>query len=299
MNKPIIEEFKLFLAGGRRSLLNTCMAYCKDLEIFLNYLDKRKITLQTLKVRDFERFSQSEIKKGLSAATVARRLAALRTFSLFLRQNYSINLNLSVVCSPKLPKPLPRFLTENQVLIFLEEAKKDAMFGPQNYLILKILYSLGLRVSELVELRLGQINFSNSTVKILGKGGKERIIPIPLSLNHEIATYLVDFRQKLLFGVKPSTDLLFFSKIGNKVAPLVRQIINVLINDLSESSGLKIKAYPHMFRHSIATHLLSRGANLRIIQAFLGHSDIATVQIYTHIQTDRLRQIYDLKHPRL
>lgn len=255
--------------------------------------------MQTLKSRDVERFSQSQIKQGLCASTVARRLAALRTFSLFLRQNHSINLNLSAVCSPKLPKPLPRFLTENQVLTLLNEAKKCAQENPQNYLVLKILYSLGLRVSELVELRLGQINFSNSTVKILGKGGKERIIPIPLGLNHEIGEYLTSFRQKLVSGAKPSTDLLFFSKTGSKILPMIRQNINCLINDLVRSAGLKINVYPHMFRHSIATHLLSRGANLRVIQAFLGHSDIATVQIYTHIQTDRLREIYDLKHPRL
>lgn len=300
MAELIIEQFKFFLAGQRRSLFNTCSAYCKDLEFFLNYLNKRKITVQTLKIRDFEKFSQNQIKQGLSPATVARRLAALRTFSVFLRQNYSINLNLSSLCSPKLPKPLPKFLTEEQVFTILSQAKKEAVENNvQNYLILKVLYSLGLRVSELVDLRLWQINFSNFTAKILGKGGKERIVPIPEGLAQEIANFASNYRTKILSNLKASTDLVFFSVAKDKIIPLVRQNINCLLSGICLRAGLKTKVHPHMFRHSIATHLLSRGANLRFIQAFLGHTDIATVQIYTHIQTDRLREIYDLKHPRL
>lgn len=296
----VIPEFKLFLASQQRSLANTCKAYCKDLEIFFGYLKKKNKELQALTVRDFERFAQSQIRQGLSARTVARRLAALRTFSLFLRQNYAINLKLSAVVSPKQPRPLPKFLTEKQVLSMLAEAKKDtAPKGRRNLLILTILYSLGLRVSELVELRLGQINFSSSTMKILGKGEKERVVPMTSKLSQAIQNYVSEVRPIFLEKMDgQQTDLLFFSKIKERPAPMIRQSINLVIGRLAEKAGIKASISPHVLRHSIATHLLARGGNLRIIQSFLGHTDISTVQIYTHIQTDRLRKIYDLKHPR-
>lgn len=295
----VIPEFKLFLASQQRSLTNTCKAYTKDLEIFFDYLKKKKKELTKLNVRDFERFAQSQIRQGLSARTVARRLAALRTFSQFLRQNYAINLKLSAVVSPKQPRPLPKFLSEKQVLSLFEVAKKDqTLRGHRNLLILTILYSLGLRVSELVELRLHQINFSASTIKVLGKGEKERVIPLTENLSAKIKIYLSTTRIQLLEKLGLQTDLLFFSKVKNRPAPMIRQSINLIIGRLAEKAGISFSISPHVLRHSIATHLLARGGNLRIIQSFLGHTDISTVQIYTHIQTDRLRKIYDLKHPR-
>jgi site-specific recombinase XerD len=296
--ETVIGQFKLYLAGQRRALFNTCAAYCKDLEIFFDYLAKKKKELALLQVRDFERFAQHQIKAGRSARTVARRLAALRTFSDFLRQNYAISLKLTGVATPKQPKPLPRFLTEKQIgLIFAAALTDSSLRGQTHYLIVKLLYSLGLRVSELIGIRLVHINFSNATVKICGKGQKERIVPIPANVVIAIKTHLSEVRAGFLAQTKLDTDFLFCVLKNGKLVPMSRVQINNLVRKIAKLAGITTKISPHVFRHSIATHLLCKGANLRMIQLFLGHTDIATVQIYTHVETERLRKIYDLNHP--
>lgn len=294
----LIREFQLFLAGNRRALLNTCEAYCKDIEIFFNYLAKKRKSLPLLQVRDFENFGQHQIKIGRSARTVARRLAALRTFSDFLRQNHNIHLKLTGVATPKQPKKLPRFLTEAQISILLNSAQADSSFiGQTNFLVIKILYSLGLRISELTLIKIAHINFSNATIKIFGKGQKQRIIPTPDFLLDALKDYIDKLRKPFLAQAKITSDFLFFIYSKNIFKQMSREHASLIVRRLAKKAMLPFPVSPHMLRHSIATHLLSKGASLRMIQLFLGHSDIATVQIYTHIQTDRLRKIYDQNIP--
>ncbi len=296
--QDLISQFKLFLAGGRRALLNTCEAYCTDITIFLNFLQKKKKVLQNLTVRDFESFGQHQIKAGRSPRTVARRLAAIRTFGDFLRQNHKINLKLLGVATPKLPKTLPRFLTEAQIDILLSYLQADLSFrGQSKFIVVKLLYSLGLRISELTAIRLAHINFSNATIKVFGKGQKQRIVPIPDFLISALQNYISSARAEFLRERKLSCDFLFFTELAGTLKPMTRSHASLIVYNAAKSAGFNFSVSPHMLRHSIATHLLAKGANLRMIQLFLGHTDIATVQIYTHIQTDRLRKIYDQNHP--
>ncbi len=297
--EDLISQFQLFLAGQRRSLENTCTAYTRDIFLFLSFLRKKKKDFQDLKIRDFECFAQNQIARGMDPRTVARRLAALRTFAQFLRQEFGISLPVAGVVTPKLSRKLPRFLTEEQIHKLFERAKKDfSPRGKRNYLIVLMLYSLGLRASELTGLKVSQINLSAMTVKVLGKGEKERVIPIPKHLASVLKDYLDKVRTQLYFGSPKIPDTLFFAG-KDEPKPMTRWYVSNIVKKLACDAGIKKIVTPHTLRHSIATHLLERGADLRMIQLFLGHSDISTVQIYTHVQTDRLRSIYNAKHPRL
>lgn len=288
----MIDSFQFFLTCERRNSINTVLTYISDVKSFLIFAVKRRRELASIDWKLVNKFIQGRAKSGLSSFALVRQIAAIRTFAQFLKQSQNLALNLSGIVVPRRQKPLVRFLTKEQVLHILKMANEFAPKRAGGLFLataLSLLYNLGLRVSEIINLKFQEINFSAKTVRILGKGGKERILPLSSSVQETLTAFCSQRSQGP--GVKGCKYLLFQSDSK----PLKRVAIANFLKLCSKGAPgtLPAKLTPHILRHSIASHLLEAGASLPMIQAFLGHADIGTVQIYTHIQTSRLRQIYN------
>ena len=276
----------------KRAAINTVEAYGRDLKRFCFFLTRRKRKPTGWGRKDCEAFMRKELKSGISARTIGRRLAAIKVFTTFLNKQHGILIELSDLQPPKEPKALPTFLSEAETERILSAARSDETSkGKRTRLMLAMLYSLGMRVSELALMKCWQINLESGFITIVGKGDKERCLPISEALKALMREYLADIRGPFRH------DYLFVS-FKNTDKPITRQGIAYIIGHLARKAGLTVKVSPHVLRHSIATHLLARGADLRMLQEFLGHSSIATTQIYTHIEMSRLKSEYTKKHPR-
>ena len=279
----------------KRASLNTVSAYRRDILYFFDFLKKKRQTLKSCSAKFIEKFLQGEAIRGVGARSVARRVASLRVFAQFLKSTRQINLPLKEIASPRWNKPLPKCLSEQEVEKILATAKKDeSPRGQRDFTILWLLYSLGLRVSELLGIRVDQVRLDSGFINVTGKGDKERCIPI--SDAKVLEAYISETREHLLSGL--NSVQLFFSVRNGSVTKITRQAIRAIFSKLAKRAGINKSVSPHLLRHSIATHLLGRGADLRMLQSFLGHGSIATVQTYTHVETSRLRKAYDSKHPR-
>ena len=291
----LLETFALFLMSEKRASLNTVSAYRRDILYFFDFIKKKRQTLKSCSEKIIEKFLQGEAIRGVGARSVARRVASLRVFAQFLKSTRQINLPIKEIASPRWNKPLPKCLSEQEVEKILETAKKDeSPKGQRDFTILWLLYSLGLRVSELLGIRVDQVRLDSGFINVTGKGDKERCIPI--SETNVLMKYISEAREALLGGLN-SADL-FFSVRNGRTAKITRQAIRAIFSKLTKRAGINKSVSPHLLRHSIATHLLGRGADLRMLQSFLGHGSIATVQTYTHVETSRLRSSYDDRHPR-
>ncbi|MFC1854538.1 tyrosine recombinase [Candidatus Dependentiae bacterium] len=298
--ESILEFFESFLLAEKRASINTCKAYLKDIGLFFDFLDKHSKMLEECSRSDIENFLKFEVKRSVSSRSVARRLAALKTFSKFLSRKLGVMLPVTGIDQPRWAKPLPKYLSEKEIKAIFDVAKNDVSAkGIRNLAILSLLYSLGLRVSELTSLKISQLRLGEGFVSVVGKGEKERTVPITGEIKDLLDEYISNARQALL-GQCQSQDFnsLFFSCSRKGARTLTRQAVSVIFQNLAGAAGIEKKVSPHVMRHSIATHLLGRGADLRTLQTFLGHENIATVQIYTHVDVGRLRSAYDKKHPR-
>ncbi len=305
MKHSILEDFESFLVFERRLAQNSVQAYLSDIEIFLYFLRKNKVSLENLTSKTCEKFFSWQSKENHSRSTLNRRKAALVVFLKFWENKYQEKITISSCVVPNKQKILPTIITKQQmiqILKFFESLDfQDVPLKEQrNNLILTILYTLGLRVSELINLKRSSFSNDLSEVFILGKGEKKRTIPVPVALKTRLLKYFSLIQPMLLsFGKTREESLYcFFSKNKGHISPLTRQSIFLLVKKFAGKFGLSSKISPHKFRHSIATHLLNSGANLRLIQQFLGHETLQTVQIYTHMDLTFLRKEYDLYHPR-
>ena len=290
---PALREFLLHLASERGLAENTLLGYRRDLEDVQHAFERRGLSLTTADADAFRGYLQSQRRNGRSTKTVARRLAAIRVFLRYLAtQGHDVVGILQQLERPKPEHSLPKILSRAQVMQLIGAPNPKSMLFSRDVAILELLYASGLRATELCELKARDVNLQVGCVRVLGKGMKERIVPVGQAASEAISRYLLECRPRL--ERKPS-DLLFLSRTGN---PLERIGMWMLVEKYGRSSGLLKHISPHTLRHCFASHLLGGGADLRIVQELLGHSDIATTQIYTHVDKDRLKAIHKQFHPR-
>lgn len=281
-----INKFISYLEIEKNYSSHTILNYKKDLEELTAFI--QATPLERVDYLILRRFLAQLRTKNHKPRTIARKLSSLRSFFKFLQKEGLIKNNPTVLLlSPKLDKPLPHFLSEEDMVKFIESPIKDKRTGRRDQAILETLYSTGIRVSELVGLNIENVDFISNIVKVAGKGKKERIVPIGQHALKAIRDY-IDTR-------KFNSSVVFLNKSGGRLtARSVGNIVQKYIKLTSITQHLS----PHVLRHSFATHLLNRGADLRSVQELLGHVNLSTTQIYTHVTTERLKKVYEKAHPR-
>ena len=293
--KELIGEFINYIAVERGLAKNTLLAYTRDLQKYTGYLSQRKIQNSDAVSRDHVTSFMMDLKKhGMSTTSICRHLASVKMFHRFLvRENLAKEDPTTLVDTPKLFKRVPEVLTQKEVESILQVAQKVRSAGKRDYVILELFYASGMRVSELVDLKITSINLDVGFVRALGKGSKERLIPIGRKARQALAYYYAKVRPKLLKTFE--TDALFLSRLGKRLS---RQCVWKIVKDYARLAGIKKNIKPHTLRHTFATHLLEHGADLRSVQEMLGHADISTTQIYTHVDRERLKSVHKQFHPR-
>lgn len=295
ISKRYLQEFKLYIEVERNFSKHTVLAYTSDVLSFLVWLDDRSILDVTYPlIREYLMYIQ---QFTYSKTTTARKIASLRTFYRFLYREKVIETNPAMgVHSPKRGKSLPAFLTEDEIDKILLSIKIDSPAGYRNRTILELLYATGMRISELSSLNFEHLNLDENEIKVYGKGAKERIVLVSERAKKFLETYIKTVRY-LIFNDEKTTDVspVFINKTGYRLQP---QSVRRAIKEVVDKIELPKHVTPHVFRHSFATKLLENGADLRIVQELLGHSSISNTQIYTHVSTERLKQSYNIAHPR-
>lgn len=274
---------------------NTRASYSSDLLKFLTYLKDRGISdWRQVRYSEVMGFLSQSQEQGLAPRSRARLLSALRGFFKFMvRDSHLRESPVANLTSPRLRRQLPSVLSVTEVERLLAQPNPELPLGQRDAAMLELLYGTGLRVSELVSLTLGRVNLEVGFLVVLGKGSKERIVPVGEAATEAVRSYLMGSRPRLLKG--KMTETLF---ITNRGAAMTRQGFWKLLKKYGREAGLKKELTPHILRHSFATHLLERGADLRSVQMMLGHADISTTQIYTHVARERLREVHKKYHPR-
>jgi tyrosine recombinase XerC len=284
--KKYLDKFFTYLEVEKNYSSHTTLNYRIDLEEFAKFLDKASV--ETIEYSDLRRFLAQLKGRNLKPRTVSRKLSSLRSFFKFLQREGVIKANpAKLLVTPKLDKPLPHFMSEEETVQLIESPKSGKTNSPRDKAIFEILYSTGIRVSELVGLNVDDVDFIGNIIKVMGKGKKERIVPIGDQALNALKEYMD--------GCKAANKFVFANKGGTRLSDRsVRNIINKYILEQAMAQHVT----PHMFRHSFATHLLNHGADLRSVQELLGHVNLSTTQIYTHLTTDKLKKVYDQAHPR-
>jgi len=293
--RELIDSFLDYLSVERGLANNTIISYREDLNSYMDFLAGCHIeALSKINKNDITDFMMRQKDRGIASNSIARRLAAIRMFHRFLTRERILKADpTSLIDSPKLWKKIPDALSLNEVEALIAQPNIRLMQGIRDKAILETLYATGMRVSEAVNLRLDGVNLDIGFLRCIGKGNKERVIPLGQKAIISIKRYLESARPKLL-GKKQS-EFLFISRLGKKIS---RQSFWKLVKKYAKGAAIKKPIRPHILRHSFATHLLERGADLRSVQEMLGHSNISTTQIYTHINKDRLKTIHKTFHPR-
>ena len=277
--------------------VNTVSAYRRDLMKFEGFAKKRKLALEAVSRDDLVDFLAGLYREKLESRTVARQLVTLRNFFRYAQIQDLITADPSAnLESPKIRRSLPGYLRLEEVERLLTQPDSKTALGLRDRAMLEVLYSTGLRVSELVGLRVGDLDSKAGCVRCIGKGDKERIVPVGRKALAMVEKYLQEGRPELLRQAKAmNSTALFVNKRG---VALSRVGVWKILSGYGRRAGLRVALTPHMLRHSFATHLLENGADLRSVQLMLGHADISTTQIYTHVVEERLKQIYKAHHPR-
>jgi integrase/recombinase XerD len=292
---PTISLFLTHVKVEKGLSANTVAAYQRDLAKFSVFVQKRKLTLESVSRDDLVDFLASLYREKLESRTVARHLVTLRNFFRFAQIQELITADPSLnLESPKVRRTLPGYLKLEEVDRLLAQPDAKTALGSRDRAMLEVLYSTGLRVSELIGLRVTDLDAKVGCIRCIGKGDKERIVPAGRKALGMVEKYLRDARPKLL-GKGVSTQALFVNRRGDALS---RVGVWKILSAYGRRAGLRVSLTPHMLRHSFATHLLARGADLRSVQLMLGHADISTTQIYTHVVEERLKQIYKAHHPR-
>jgi len=288
-----LKSFLVHLEAERGLSSNTVQSYGRDMGKLLEFLAKDKISLRRADEETLIKFIHGQSRQGLSSRSLARLISSLRAFFRYMVLDGGLPKNPAAdLTAPKSWLTLPKFLTVAEVERLLAQPDTSKPQGVRDKAMLEVLYSSGLRVSELVGLRCVDLNLREGFLLCRGKGGKERIVPVGRAAADAVEKYLGDARQSL---AKRNSESLFLTRRGGA---FTRQGFWKLMRAYGRHAGLSRKIYPHVLRHSFATHLLERGADLRSVQLMLGHSQITTTQIYTHVSRERLRRVYDQFHPR-
>ena len=294
-SKRYLKEFKLYIEVEKNFSKHTVTAYSSDILSFLVWLNERNI--QDVTYNNIKEYLLYIQQFNYTKTTTARKIASLRTFYRFLYREKVIESNPALgVHSPKKGKNLPEFLTEAEMEQVLNNIKMESPAGYRNRTIFELLYATGMRVSELSELNFENLNLEENEIKVFGKGAKERIVLVSDRAKKYLESYIKTAKYLIYKSEenKPS-DPVFINKTGYRLQP---QSIRLAIKDVMDRIELPKHVTPHVFRHSFATKLLENGADLRVVQELLGHSSISNTQIYTHVSAERLKQSYNIAHPR-
>jgi integrase/recombinase XerD len=276
--------------------VNTYAAYKRDLSKFEEFAKKRKLELAKITRDDLVDFLAGLYRQKLESKTVARHLVTLRNFFRFAQIHEGIVDDPAVnLESPKIRKSLPGYLRLEEVERLLRQPDESTAFGLRDKAMLEVLYSTGLRVSELTGLKVTDMDTKVGCVRCIGKGDKERVVPVGKKALGIVERYLREGRPEIVKGARTNSAFLFVNRRGGKIS---RVGVWKILSNYGKQAGLRASLTPHMLRHSFATHLLERGADLRSVQLMLGHADISTTQIYTHVVEERLKQVYKAHHPR-
>jgi integrase/recombinase XerC len=285
--KDHIDKFLKYLEIERAASAHTLRAYRKDLEEFSKFVN---IKPEDVELADVRGFIAEQIKSGLNKTSVSRRLASIRSFFKFLyREGYKRTNPAKLVSKPKLPKLLPRFLSVDDAFALVERPAGTGFLPARDRAILELLYSSGLRVSEISSLNIDDINTKEGFLKVKGKGRKERMVPVGSKAIDAIKSYMVE-----RIALKSKDRFLFLNRRGKGFSD---RGVRRLVVKYARMTGISGKIGPHALRHTFATHLLQGGADLRVIQELLGHSSLSTTQKYTHLDVTHLIDVYDRAHP--
>lgn len=296
--KQYLEDFKSYLLVEKNFSKHTAKAYYSDILSYLLWLSDTPCTeVNFSRIREYLHFIQ---KFDYKKTTIARKIASIRTFYKYLYRERLVDTNPAMnLNSPKRPKSLPKFLTTDEIEKILNGIKIDSPAGFRNRAILELLWATGMRVSELSGLNFGSLNLDNNEITVFGKGAKERIVLVSDRAKTFLQRYLDNARSLVAkgFHLEPITDStpVFINNTGYR---LQTKTVRNVINEVVGSIHLPKKVTPHMFRHSFATRLIENGADLRVVQELLGHASISNTQIYTHVSTQHLKDVYNETHPR-
>jgi integrase/recombinase XerD len=291
--EDVLRLFLDYLSVEKGLSANTILSYGRDLRKFFLFLGKEKTDWARANENILTLFIHRQSQAGLQARSLARLISALRSFYKFLLLDGLVPRDPTAdLTSPKTWLLLPKFLTVDEVAHLILQPDERELHGLRDRAMLEVLYASGLRVSELIQLRPGDINLDDGYVICQGKGGKERVVPLGKTAAALTRRYIEEARPRLQ---KKPAEAVFLTRLGD---PFTRQGVWKMLRGYARKAGLEARISPHTLRHSFATHLLERGADLRSVQLMLGHSQITTTQIYTHVSRERLRQVYEKFHPR-
>lgn len=292
---PLIEQFLDTIWLEQDLAENTLASYRNDLQSLDKWLDAHQLHLESVQSIDLQSFLAERIDGGYKAASSARLLSAMRRlFQYLYREKLRADDPSAVIAAPKIPQRLPKDLSEQQVDDLLNAPATEDPLELRDKAMLEVLYACGLRVSELIGLTFSDISLRQGVIRVVGKGDKERLIPLGEEAIYWLEKYIDEGRPDLLKG--KTSDILFPSKRGTK---MTRQTFWHRIKYYAVLAQIDAESLsPHVLRHAFATHLLNHGADLRVVQMLLGHSDLSTTQIYTHVATERLRALHEQHHPR-
>ncbi len=298
MNKSI-QDFLEYLTHTRKFSPQTVISYEHDLTLYFRFLHDQSLLFDRVQVQQARSFLASQLQLGLKATTLKRRIASLKHFYQHLIDLGVLQVNpFALVHSPKVKKPLPMILDEHQVQQVLHQnLNEGTILVMRDLALVELLYGSGLRASEVVNLTIQDINLSQRMLRILGKGNKQRLVPITKPCQQSIGLYLKDVRPTLMKGLDESkvSNYLFLNHHGQR---LTVRGLEYILTQLARKTGLELHVHPHQLRHTFATQLLDNGADLRTIQELLGHATINTTQIYTHVSKEALQKEYRAAHPR-
>jgi integrase/recombinase XerD len=292
-----LKDFMHFMLVEKGLAKNTLLSYERDLKSYMRYLKSIESidslnNVQRVHIVHFLGFLKEQ---GKSAKTLARHVASVRAFHQFLLRDKATNQDPTVhIETPKLERSLPKVLSLQEVEKLLDTPNKQGHFGLRDKAMIELLYATGIRVSELINIDLEDVHLTMGFVRVIGKGDKERIVPVGRTASEAIQAYLNNGRPHFI-SKKHRSNALFLNNLGNR---LTRQGFWKILKKLTQEAGIIKELTPHTLRHSFATHLLENGADLRAVQEMLGHADISTTQIYTHVTKTRLKDVYSKFHPR-
>ncbi len=289
---PWLDNYLEYLLIEKGLSENSLAAYTRDLQTFLSFLEEKQINMLEVTASHIFLYLVKLRSQELGSRSIARHCSSLRGFFAFaLHEKYLAENPAMLLENPKLSKNLPNVLTRKEMEKILEAPSLENKIGFRDRVILELLYACGLRVSELIALCLLDFDTQKGTLRVFGKGNKERLVPLHAQAQGLLEQYIAIWRIQF----HPCTEHIFLNRSGHGLS---RQAIWKCIKRYAEKTGIRRSIYPHTFRHSFATHLLEGGADLRSVQLLLGHADICATEIYTHVQTERLLNIHKSHHPR-
>ena len=289
------QDYLTMLRVERNVSPQTIDAYKRDISQYLGYLNDSGIkNLSKIKSAHIRSYIRVLNDGGMAPASISRIISSIRSYHKYLSSENILDKNpVLVINNPKLPKKLPDVLSEKEISLIIDSIDESSQFYQRDKAIIEMLYSCGIRVSEICNLEMSNLFIKDELIRVMGKGNKERLLPLGSRSRIYLDDYLLSSRLGLIKKTKSS--FVFVSRNGNQ---LTRAMVNIILNKWVHISGLRKSVSPHKLRHSFATHLLEGGADLRFVQALLGHSDISTTQIYTHLDKHHLKEVYKTHHPR-